>query len=129
VFVQDAEGEGEGRARLELNAGTCAFIVCVPSPRGPGAACGFRGRGQSAGYPASVGEPPRQLRGYQKVFLNPGESRQVSVTLAPQAFAYWDTSRNAWTVAAGTYRVFAGGSSRSLPLQGSVAVAGQLLGS
>ena len=80
------------------------------------------------GYPSSAGEPPHQLRGYQKVFLAPGESKAVSVTLAPQAFAYWDTSRNAWTVAGGTYQVLVGGSSRNLPLQAKLGVRGQQLG-
>jgi beta-glucosidase len=80
------------------------------------------------GYPAAAGEPPRQLRGYAKVFLNPGESRQVSVSLSPQAFAYWDVTRNAWTIPGGTYQVFVGGSSRSLPLQSSLGVAKKLLG-
>jgi beta-glucosidase len=80
------------------------------------------------GYPSSVGEPPHQLRGYQKVFLNAGESKTVTITLAPQAFGYWDTSRNAWTVSAGSYQVLVGGSSRQLPLQGSVSLAAQRLG-
>ena len=73
-----------------------------------------------AAQPEDLMSSPHQLRGYQKVFLNPGESKQVSVALAPQAFAYWDTSRNAWTPAAGTYQVLVGGSSRNLPLIGAM---------
>ncbi len=80
------------------------------------------------GQPASAGEPPRQLKGYQKVSLEPGQSRTVTIALDPLAFAHWDTGRHRWAVSAGTYRVDVGGSSRDLPLTGSVAVPASTLG-
>ena len=45
--------------------------------------------------------------------LAPGQSRQVLLHLDARAFAYWDAG---WVVPAGTYRLFAGTSSRDLPL-------------
>jgi beta-glucosidase len=80
------------------------------------------------GYPASAGEPPKQLKGYQKVFLQPGQSAVVNVTLDPNAFAIWDTSQNAWVVPGGTYQLLVGSSSRDIRLQGSVSVAKKILG-
>ena len=71
------------------------------------------------GDPATTGEPPRQLEGFQKVMLQPGQTQHVHFTLDPRAFSYWDEQTNGWVVANGTYQVLVGDSSRNLPLQGS----------
>lgn len=72
--------------------------------------------------PATAGEPPRQLRGFQKINLPPGQSGHLTIKLDARAFQIWNTSSNSWTTAAGTYGVFVGDSSRNLPLHGTVAV-------
>ncbi len=72
--------------------------------------------------PASIGEPPLQLKGFQRVSIAPGSSAEVSFTLTPQALAYWDTASNAWNIADGTYHVWIGSSSASLPLEASLQV-------
>ena len=72
----------------------------------------------------SVLQPPRQLRGYEKLTLEPGETRTVSFPLDDRAFAYWDISSSSWRVARGCYRVFLGSSSRDLPLRRALAVGG-----
>jgi beta-glucosidase len=69
------------------------------------------------GDPPSVGEPPRQLKGYRKVFLEPGESTHVTIPLDRRSFAHWDDVRHAWAVTGGSYTVYVGGSSRDLPIQ------------
>ncbi len=69
------------------------------------------------GMPASTGEPPRQLKGYQKVWLEPGQSKTVSITLPETSFAHWDTTAGRWVVTPGDYTVSVGDSSASLPLQ------------
>ena len=69
--------------------------------------------------PPSSGEPPKQLRGYQKVFLQPGQSSRVSLTLDPRAFAYW---QNGWIIGGGTYSILVGSSSRDIRLQGTVSL-------
>jgi beta-glucosidase len=69
------------------------------------------------GDPASTGEPPKQLEGYQKVFLNPGQSKRVTVALSHRAFAYWNAATNDWRVAPGCYSLMVGTSSTDLPLQ------------
>jgi beta-glucosidase len=71
------------------------------------------------GDPATTREPPRQLKGFQKVTLQPGETKHVRFTLDPRAFSYWNEQSNGWVVADGTYQVMVGDSSRNLPLQGS----------
>ena len=74
------------------------------------------------GDPASVGEPPKQLKGFQKVSLLPGQTKTVSVQLGRRAFSTWNSSKDAWTVAAGQYVVRVGGSSRNLPLAKTLSV-------
>jgi beta-glucosidase len=76
------------------------------------------------GYPAPTGEPPKQLEGYAKVSLNPGQTERVSFPIDQRSLSYWNTSAHAWKVASGCYRVMVGHSSRDIALQGTIAVAG-----
>ncbi|MEO6943228.1 MAG: glycoside hydrolase family 3 C-terminal domain-containing protein, partial [Lacisediminihabitans sp.] len=63
-----------------------------------------------------AGTPLRELRGFTKVTLDPGESRVVSVTLGARAFSYWDVESSAWVVAGGTYEVQLGRSAHDIVL-------------
>jgi beta-glucosidase len=74
------------------------------------------------GDPPSVGEPPEQLKGFDKVSLAPGGSTQVTLNLNPYAFAYWNTQDAAWKVAPGRYTLAVGDSSNDLPLQTTIAI-------
>ena len=76
------------------------------------------------GDPASTGEPPKQLKGYRKVFLEPGKSQRVSLGLDARSFSYWNSGTHSWTVAPGCYRVMLGRSSRDIVQQGVVAIGG-----
>ncbi|WP_433894316.1 glycoside hydrolase family 3 C-terminal domain-containing protein [Streptomyces sp. CA-111067] len=71
------------------------------------------------GDPARSGEPPKQLKGFQRVTLAPGGSRRVTFTVAASALRTWDDATHAWQTDEGTYRLFVGDSSRNLPLTGS----------
>ncbi len=75
-----------------------------------------------ATMPASAGEPPKRLIGWQKVELAPGESKTVSLAVDPLYLSIFDEAKDAFEVAGGTYKIWAGGSSRSLGLSGSVAL-------
>jgi beta-glucosidase len=70
--------------------------------------------------PGSAGEPPRQLKGFAKVSLRPGQDRRVHIRLDDQAFAHWDTASQSWQTPRGTYTVSVGTSSRDLPLSAQV---------
>lgn len=70
----------------------------------------------------TVGRPLRELKGFDKVFLQPGESKSVSIPLDRRAFSYYETRIQDWYAEAGEYTVFAGTSSRDLPLTASVTV-------
>jgi beta-glucosidase len=75
--------------------------------------------------PASVGEPPRQLAGFQRVSLAPGQSQQVTFQVTPRNEEWWDTSANGWSSSPGAYGVYVGDSSAlsDLPLTGSFTLA------
>ncbi len=66
--------------------------------------------------------PVRELKGFAKVLLQPGESREVAFTLDKRAFAYWNKQIHDWHVETGVFTVEAGGSSRDLPLKAEVTV-------
>ena len=63
---------------------------------------------------ASTGEPPKRLVGWAKVELEPGETREASVTLDPNAtsrpLSYWNVNTNSWEITTGDYQVYVGAS-------------------
>ena len=71
---------------------------------------------------SGVERPEKELKGFARVALQAGESREVSVRLRPRDFAYFDEGGKDWRVAAGTYRVRVGESSAVLPLEGEVRI-------
>jgi beta-glucosidase len=64
--------------------------------------------------------PVRELRGFAKVELDPGESFDVEVWLPRRAFAVWSVESHGWVVPRGRYEVLVGESSRSLVSAGAV---------
>ena len=101
------------------------------------------------GLPAtgnSFGEPPKRLVGFQKVWLNPGASQTITITINPainrevvasagpipfsevpssapsvyQPLGYWDTIAHSWAWASGSYTVYVGNSSANTPFTSSI---------
>lgn len=101
----------DGTASVELqlaNAGPCAGAETVQvyvEPRKP-----------------SVVRPRQELKGFQKVTLNAGETRTVTVPLDRRALAYYDPARKAWVAERGEYVIRIGGSSRDIRLETTVNV-------
>lgn len=73
--------------------------------------------------PAANGEPPHQLRAFEKVELQPGETKPVTLSLDRRSFSIYDVASRRWETPAGTYRILVGTSSRDLPLHSDVAIA------
>ena len=63
---------------------------------------------------ASVARPLRELKGFAKVYLEPGETQQVSCQLEERAFAYWSQRFRQWVVESGEFMIAVGNSSRHL---------------
>jgi beta-glucosidase len=78
--------------------------------------------------PAASGEPPRQLRGFARVNLQPGQSTTVSFPLTQASLQYWNTGSSAWATSTGNYTISVGDSDRNLPLTGTLAVGSAQLG-
>ena len=71
---------------------------------------------------SSVFRPVRELKGFEKISLQPGEAKDVSFTLDKRAFAYWNTELHDWTVEPGDFTIEIGRSSRDIALDASVTV-------
>lgn len=61
-----------------------------------------------------IDRPERELKGFQRVELQPGETKWVHFRLDRTAFSHWDPATHAWTVDPGEYEIQAGASSRDI---------------
>ena len=76
------------------------------------------------GDPPAAGEPPRQLEGFRRVTLQPGQSRTVSFAITGHELSYYNATANGWTLPNGRFSLYVGDSSAlsSLPLRGNLRV-------
>jgi beta-glucosidase len=72
---------------------------------------------------SSLPRPPKELKGFSKVFLKPGERRTVSVPLEQSAFAFYDPARRQWVAEKGDFKIMVGSSSRDIRLEGNFRLA------
>ncbi|HTN99969.1 MAG TPA: glycoside hydrolase family 3 C-terminal domain-containing protein, partial [Microthrixaceae bacterium] len=75
-------------------------------------------------YPDAVGEPPGQLRAFQKVTLDPGQAKTVTMNIEKRGFSFWDTKSHGWKITPGKYKVLVGTSSQDTPLESTVTIKG-----
>jgi beta-glucosidase len=68
---------------------------------------------------SSIARPKKELKGFTKVFLEPGQSVEVSIALDRFATTFWDQVLNKWVNEKGEYRVLVGKSSAEIELRGS----------
>ncbi len=73
---------------------------------------------------SSVCRPIRELKGFDKVFLAPGEEKELRFILDKRAFAYYEPKLHDWFVESGRFFVEIGASSRDIRLSGEVNVTG-----
>jgi beta-glucosidase len=75
-----------------------------------------------ADHHAAVPRPPKELKGFVKVLLKPGETQRAQVQLNRRAFSYYDADAQRWTAAPGEFEILVGTSSQSIDLRGKVTV-------
>jgi beta-glucosidase len=63
---------------------------------------------------APVERPVKELKGFQKVNLAPGETKEVTFTVTPSDLAYFDADAHAWVSHPGDYRILVGSSSANI---------------
>ncbi|BCN29197.1 glycoside hydrolase family 3 C-terminal domain-containing protein [Anaeromicropila herbilytica] len=71
-----------------------------------------------------VFRPKKELKGFTKVFLKAGESKQVRIELDDKAFRYYNVMTKSWEVEQGEYEILIGASSMDIRLSASMKVAG-----
>lgn len=77
---------------------------------------------------AKVLKPLRELKGFQKVFLNPNEEKEVKICLEKRAFSYYSVACADWKVEEGEYLVEVGASSRDIRLSNRIRLEGDKIG-
>ena len=72
---------------------------------------------------SSLPRPLKELKGFRKVSLKPGERQTVSIPLGRDAFAFYDPERRGWLAERGDFRIMVGSSSRDIRLEGNFRLA------
>ena len=72
----------------------------------------------------TVYRPVKELKGFQKVFLKAGESREVTIPLDDKAFRYWNDKSGKFEIDGGEYEILIGASVADIKLSGTVTVKG-----
>jgi beta-glucosidase len=74
----------------------------------------------------SVPRPIKELKGFKKVFLQPGDSRRVTLELDQRSFAFFDTTKHLWVAEPGIYNILVGASSQDIQLSGQFALTSEV---
>jgi beta-glucosidase len=72
---------------------------------------------------AKVERPAKELKGFAKVALNPGETKHVTIPLDQRSLAYYDVAGKQWKAEAGEFAVLVGSSSQQIELRGTLKLA------
>jgi beta-glucosidase len=67
---------------------------------------------------SSVPRPVKELKGFAKVRLKPGETKRVSLTLDRRAFSYYDVNEKDWNAEPGDFAILIGSASAKIELKG-----------
>lgn len=111
--------------KLELTAGTEPGSVDVAFElQNTGKVAGTEVAQVYLTFPEAAGEPPRVLRGFERVTLGAGAKRTVHVELPARAFGCWNPTAHARFAPSGGYTISVGASSRKLPLHATLDVVG-----
>jgi len=94
--------------------------------------CSITNTGKAAGHEiiqlyvhdreSTVYRPEQELKGFEKIFLAPGEKKEVTFSLDTRAFAFYDTASRDWQVEEGDFEIRIGASSRDIRLKEAVHV-------
>src|ERR1700690_3705233 len=74
---------------------------------------------------SSVDRPVKELKGFRRVVLKPGETKTVTFGLDKSALSYYSTAKHEWVAEPGTFEVLVGASSRDIRLKGKFELAGE----
>ena len=66
---------------------------------------------------SSVDRPKKELKGFQKVYLQPGENKDITITINKEALSFYDESSSSWKAEAGKFEALVGNASDNLKLK------------
>jgi len=75
---------------------------------------------------SKIARPAKELKGFAKVVLEPGETRHVTIPLDARSFAYFDPTAKQWHITPGAFGILVGSSSETIALKGSVVVSDEI---
>ncbi len=107
--------DGKGEAGPEAGFEVSFEVVNIGDMEGSEVAQLYVG---SAG--TDMPRPPKELRGFVKVALRPGESKRVSIVLDRRAFCYYDILDKGWNIETGEMEILVGRSSEQIELKGKI---------
>jgi beta-glucosidase len=67
-----------------------------------------------------VPRPQKELKGFEKIYLKPGEQKSISITLKEDAFQYFNDATGKWVMDGGNYDIMVGSSSRDIRLTSTI---------
>ena len=105
-----------GYSDLKVACGSNNEVTATFTVKNTGSRAGAEIAEVYAALPESAGEPPKRLVGWSKVQLNPGEDKEVNVTVDPKYLSIYDENAKGWKLVPGSYSFMVGGSSQNLPL-------------
>jgi len=118
-----------------LSYATFSYSYLSVTPTGPNSArvsCSIRNSGARAGTEvvqlyihdghSSVERPEKELKGFVRVSLAAGETKNVSLPLDARSFAFYSPEKHTWSVEPGTFNILVGSSSRDIRLTGEFSV-------
>ncbi|KAF9056377.1 glycoside hydrolase family 3 protein [Panaeolus papilionaceus] len=70
--------------------------------------------------PASSNSPPKSLKGFDSIYLTPGQTKTVTMQLSRFDLSIWDTARQRWQIPSGSIGIQVGASSRNIRLTGTI---------
>jgi Fibronectin type III-like domain len=114
--------EGCGQPRVDQDQASGAVTVTVPVTNTGGRA-GSEVVQLYLAAPPAAGQPPRQLKGFAKVRLDPGATETVTLRLGPGDLAAYDEASGTWVTHPGRYELLVGRSSRDVRGRATVELA------
>jgi beta-glucosidase len=75
----------------------------------------------------SIDRPAKELKGFKKVYLQPGQSETVSLELDQRSVAYWDEVKQKWVALPGTYNTLVGRASDDIKLHGNFSLPKEII--
>jgi beta-glucosidase len=110
-----------GYSNLQISNSNGGNVTVTIDVTNSGAVAGAEVPQLYMGFPDAAGEPPKQLRGFDKIQLRPGEKKTATFTLTSLDRSIWDVTAHAWKEQAGNFGVFVGASLCDLRMNGTFA--------